>query len=88
MNITCPKCRFRHPASRSCEDARRLASEPEKNELRKIDPEHEDTHVVRDARRYRWLRQMPAVQALFEEQFAGGLDALIDEEIRSADEDY
>lgn len=24
-NITCPYCRFRHPADRSCEEAKRLA---------------------------------------------------------------
>lgn len=25
VNITCPRCRHRHPASRSCEEAKRLA---------------------------------------------------------------
>lgn len=61
-NITCPRCRFRHPDYRSCEDAAHLAEEAAESrwkirETETMRLEREAEEQARDAERYRKLRR-------------------------------
>lgn len=74
QNITCPACRFRHPASRSCAEAKRLADEAReaRRAAERDAPDHYEIFNTFSITREAMRKLEPHVRAAAEEEWESG----------------
>lgn len=70
-NITCPYCRFRHPASRSCQESKRLADAAAAARKAAFDAEQE-TVINLDDEMWREVKAAIVESPRFAEMYAAG----------------